>query len=269
VKEGEQVLIETKDCFSGMVKTDSTLFEDVPMDVVNPATGPIKIEGVSKGDTLCVSIEKIRLGKFGVTVCSPRLGNLSKDVQRSRTKVMWIKDNKASFSDEIEIQLNPHIGVIGVSPAKGEFPTYFPGDHGGNMDTVEVREGSKVYFPAFLDGAMLAVGDVHAAMGDGEVCGTGLETSAEVSVRISKSRDLKLVRPMIETPTEWLSYAAASTLDEAATLATRDMVHFIQKKHGIGFEDAYMVASLVADLKISQVVDPLMAARMSISKRYL
>jgi len=269
VRDDERVVVETMDCFSGLIRNSKKIFEQVSMDVVNPATGPIEIEGVRAGEAICVQIEKIRLGDSGVTVCSPELGNLSKSVRRSRTKVMSIKDGRAVFSDDIEVQLNPHVGVIGVSPAKGEYPTFHPGDHGGNLDTIEAREGSRVYLPAFVDGAMVAMGDVHAAMGDGEVCGTGLETSAELTVRLSKAEELDLRRPMIETSTEWLTYAAAKTLDEAARLATADMVEFIQNRRGMDFEEAYMLASLVANLRISQVVDPLMAARMSISKKYL
>jgi amidase len=269
VEDCERVVVETPDCFSGYVKSDETLFEDVPMAVVNPATGPIRVAGLSAGDALCVSIEKIKLGGLGVTMCSPNLGNLCRDVRRSRTKLIRIKADKAVFSKDLEIDLNPHVGVLGVSPSKGEFPTFHPGDHGGNMDTVEVREGSKVYLPTFVDGAMLAMGDVHGAMGDGEVCGTGLETSAEVTVELSKAPEMDIRRPMIETSSEWLTYVAAKTLDEAAALATSDMVRFIQGRSGMDFEDSYMLASLVANLKISQVVDPLMAARMSIPKRYL
>jgi amidase len=269
VKNGERVVIETKDCFSGRIRSPRTLFEQVPMEVVNPATGPIEISGARAGDAICVSIERIKLGSFGVTVCSPELGNLGRDVRKSRTKVMKIRGGKAAFSDDIQIDLNPHVGVIGVSPSESEYPTFHPGDYGGNMDTIEAREGSKVYLPTFVDGAMLAMGDVHAAMGDGEVCGTGLETSAEVTVRLSKAEEVILKRPMIETRTEWLTFAAAKTLDEAARLATADMVTFVQNRLGIDFEEAYMLTSLVANLGISQVVDPLMAAKVSISKRYL
>lgn len=269
VTEGERVLVETKDCFSGRIKNERTFFEDVPMSVVNPATGPIEVRGVTGGDTLCVSIDRIRLSKFGVTVCSPELGVLGKEVRRSKTKVLKIHGERALFSEDLEIDLNPHVGVIGVSPGEGEFPTFYPGDHGGNLDMVEVGEGSRVYLPTFVNGAMVALGDVHAAMGDGEVCGTGVETSAEVTVRFSRAPELDLHRPMVETPTQWISYAAAKTLDEAAALATHDLVKFISNSRGVDFEEAYMLASVAANLKIAQVVDPLMAAKMSISKRYL
>lgn len=269
VKDGEMVVVESPDCFSGLVKTSTKLFEDVPMERVNPATGPVRVDGMSAGETLCISIERIKCGPFGIIMCSPELGILCEDVRKSRTKIVEIRGNKAKSSDDLSIDLNPHVGVLGVSPAKGEFPTFHPGDHGGNMDTVEAREGSKVYLPTFVDGAMFALGDVHAAMGDGEVCGTGIEVPAEVTLKLSKAEDVEIRRPMIETPTEWLSYAAAKTLDKAAKLATSDLVRFIMDRRGMDFEDAYMLASVAANLRISQVVDPLMAAKMVISKKYL
>jgi len=269
VSDGERVVVETLDAFSNHVKSSKTLFEHLSMDDVNPATGPIEIEGLLAGETLCISIEKIRCGSRGVMMCSPNLGVLMSDVRRSRTKIIPIKKNRAVFSEDIEIELNPHVGVIGVSPSKGEFPTFHPGDFGGNMDTVEAREGSKIHLPTFVDGGMVAMGDVHASMGDGEVCGTGIEVPAEVTVVFSRNSELKLERPMIETPTSWITFAAAKTLDSAAKIATSDMVRFIMNSRGTDFEEAYMLASVAADLRVSQVVDPLMAAKMEIRKRYL
>ncbi len=269
VADGERVVVETMDCFGGKARTAKDLFEDIAMGSVNPATGPIEVDGMRAGETLCLSIEKIRCGKSGVMMCSPNLGILSRDVRRSRTKLIPIRDGKAVFSDDVQVELNPHIGVIGVSPAKGEVPVFWPGDFGGNLDTVEAREGSKVYLPTYHNGAMVSIGDVHAAMGDGEVCGTGIEVSAEITLRLSAAREMDIKRPMIETPTEWISFAAAKTLDEAAKLATGDMVRFVANRLGMEFEEAYMLASAAANLRISQVVDPLMAARMTMSKRYL
>lgn len=269
ISDGERVVVETMDAFSNLVKSSKTLFEHLSMDDVNPATGPIEIEGLLAGETLCMSIEKIRCGSRGVVMCSPNLGMLMADVRRSRTKIIPIKKNRALFSEDIEIELDPHVGVIGVSPSEGEFPTFHPGDFGGNMDTVEAREGSKIYLPTFIDGGMVAMGDVHASMGDGEVCGTGIEVPAEVTAVLSRNSELKLERPMIETPTSWITFAAAKTLDSAAKTATSDMVRFIMNSRGTDFEEAYMLASVAADLRVSQVVDPLMAAKMEILKRYL
>ena len=269
VNQGEPVIVETQDCFSGKVKNPKKLFEDVAMGDVNPATGPINVEGLVAGDTLCVSINKIKCGALGVMMCSPNVGFLSDDVRKSRTKILKIHSDKATFSPGLEIELRPHIGVLGVSPSKGKHPTFYPGDYGGNMDTVEVAAGSKVYLPTFVDGAMVAMGDLHAAMGDGEISGTGVEVSGEVTVRFTRSEDIQAARPLIETRTHWITYAAANTLEEASRRASSDLVRLISSRSGMDFEEAYMLASAVADLKISQVVDPLMATRMSISKRYL
>ncbi len=269
VHRGEPVIVETQDCFSGMVKSPKKLFEDVAMGDVNPATGPINVEGLFAGDTVCVSIDRIKCGPLGIMMCSPNVGFLSNDVRKSRTKILKIHGDKATFSPGLEIDLRPHIGVLGVSPSKGKCPTFHPGDHGGNMDTVEVAAGSKVYLPTFVDGAMVAMGDLHAAMGDGEISGTGVEVSGEVAVRFTRSEDIQAARPLIETRTQWITYAAAKTLEEASRRASSDLVRLVSSRTGVDFEEAYMLASAVANLKISQVVDPLMAARMSISKRYL
>ena len=269
VSNGETIVVESGDCFSGLAKSESDLFEDIAMGDVNPATGPIAVDGIRAGEVLCIEVKKIKCGNRGVVMCSPELGILASEVRKSRTRIVRIRGAKAVFSKDLEIDLNPHVGVVGVSPQKGEFPTFHPGDYGGNLDTVEVRERSKLYLPTFVDGAMVALGDVHGAMGDGEVCGTGIEVPAEVTVRLSRAGEMSLKRPMIETPTEWISYAAAKTLDEAAKLATQDLVRFISNRRGCDFEEAYMLASVAANLGISQVVDPLMAAKMSISKKYL
>lgn len=269
VDQGEAVVVETLDCFSGKVRTSGTLFEDVAMDDVNPATGPIEVRGLYAGDSLCVSIDGIKCGTRGIIMCSPSVGFLSKEVRKSRTKILKVHGDKAIFSSDLEIDLKPHIGVLGVSPSKGRLPTFHPGDHGGNMDTVEVAAGSKVYLPVFVDGAMVALGDLHAAMGDGEVSGTGVEVSGEVSMKFTRSEEVQVSRPLIETRTHWIAYAAAKTLEEASRRSCSDLVGLISRMGGMDFEDAYMLASAVADLRISQVVDPLVAARMSIPKRYL
>ncbi|MGQ9586841.1 MAG: acetamidase/formamidase family protein [Thermoplasmata archaeon] len=215
----ERVIVVTRDCFSGKARSSKHLFEDVGMGEVNPATRPIRVEGVLVGDALCVSIERIKCGKKEVIMCSPNLGILRDDVRRSRTRIVDVRGNKAWVSEDLEIEISPHVGVVGVSPSKGSFPTFHCGDFGGNMDTVEMGEGSKIYLPTFVSGGMVAVGDVHAAMGEGEICGTGVEVPAEVTVTLSNAEELSLKRPMIEMATEWITYAAAETLDEAASLA--------------------------------------------------
>jgi amidase len=182
---GERVVVETADAFSGKVRGEKVLFEDLDMADVNPATGPIEVKGISAGDILAVTIERIKCGPRGVMMCSPELGNLSSEVRRSRTKMVRVGKDRAWLSKDLEIELRPHVGVIGVCPALGSIPTFHPGNHGGNMDTAEVGPGSILYLRAEVDGAMVSMGDVHAAMGDVEVCGTGIEVPAEFTVSFS------------------------------------------------------------------------------------
>ena len=200
VEEGERVLVETRDAFHGQLASSGDLFDNVDMSSVNPATGPICVKGVSAGDTLCVDIRDIRCEEEGVIVCSPKFGNLAELVKRSRTKVVKIHDGVVHWSDTVSIPIDPHIGVIGVSPPSERLPTYHPGDFGGNMDTKEARKGSKVYLPAFVDGAMVSLGDVHAVMGDGEVSGSGVEASAEIEAIFGRAENVSVKRPLIETP---------------------------------------------------------------------
>jgi amidase len=269
VEQGERVLIETQDAFCGQLLSPGQLFDDVDMAAVNPATGPICVRGVSQGDTLCVAIDAIRCGPVGAIVCSPKFGNLAELVKKSRTKVVQIRDGVVHWSDRIEIPVDPHVGVIGVSPPSGSVPTYHPGDFGGNMDTREAREGARVYLPAFVDGAMVSLGDVHAVMGDGEVSGSGVEVSAEIEATFTRAEEVSVKRPLIETSTHWICYAAAETLDDAARLATLDAASLIMRASGTDFEEAYLLASATCDLAISQVVDPLVAAKMLVPKAYL
>lgn len=269
VEEGERVLIETQDAFHGQLGSSDDVFDDVDMSAVNPATGPICVSGVTAGDTLCVDILDISCAEEGVIVCSPKFGNLAELVKRSRTKVVEIRNGHVHWSDTVSIRIDPHIGVIGVSPPSGRVPTYHPGDFGGNMDTKEARKGSKVYLPAFVDGAMVSLGDVHAVMGDGEVSGSGVEASAEIQATFSRAENVSVQRPLIETPTHWICFAAAETLDDAARLATLDATSFMMRASDIDFEEAYLLASATCDLAISQVVDPLVAAKMIIPKSCL
>lgn len=137
------------------------------------------------------------------------------------------------------------------------------------MDTRDICTGSTLYLPVFQEGAQLAMGDVHAAMGDGEICGTGVECSAEVLVRVSLQKDMKLKRPLLITSTEVQAIASAQTADEAAKLAIGDLVSYIMRQNKLSFNDAYMLASVMGNARISQLVDPLITVRMGIAKELI
>jgi len=267
VNPGETIQIETEDCFSyQLVKPTDSLEENVDFSRVNPATGPIFINGASPGDTLKVFIKSIDLDKQGVTVAMNGLGVLGHKVKDSQVEIIPIKNNNTIEFAGKEIACRPMIGVIGVAPEEGEVPNNTPGDHGGNMDTLEVSTGASVYFPVFVNGAYFALGDIHATMGNGEVCGTGVECRSVVELTVDICRKYHWRIPVIETADYFYFVGSASTMDSAVEKATDEAVLFIEQVNRITWNEAYMMASLSVDFLISQAVNPLKTARARIPK---
>ena len=164
--------------------------------------------------------------------------------------------------------MEPCIGTIGVAPAEGSISTLVPADHGGNMDTRDVRAGTTLYLPVRTPGGMLAMGDGKAAMGDGEVCGTGVGVPLNILGRVSVLKQVPHARPVLESAHEWQTIASAPTLEGATRLAVEDMISLLNRSHGMTWVDGYMLCSLVGMLRISQVVDPQMTVRLALDKRY-
>lgn len=269
VNPGETIQIETEDCFSyQLVKPTDSLEENVDFSRVNPATGPIFINGASPGDTLKVFIKNIELDKQGVTVAMKGLGVLGHKVKDSQVEIIPIKNNTIKFTGK-EIACRPMIGVIGVAPEEGVVQNNTPGDHGGNMDTLEVSTGACVYLPVFVNGAYFALGDVHATMGNGEVCGTGVECRSVVELTLDIRRKYHWRIPVIETDDYFYFVGSASTMDSAVEKATEEAVLFIEQINRIPWNNAYMMASLSADVLISQAVNPLKTVRVRIPKGLL
>lgn len=269
INPGEILQIETEDCFSHqLVSPTDTLEENIDFSRVNPATGPIFINGIKSGDTLRVSIKNIRPDKQGVTIVMKGLGVLGDKVVNSQVEIIPIEDDIVEFFGQ-KWSCRPMIGVMGVAPADGEVPNNTPGDHGGNMDTLEVCAGSYVYFPVFVDGAYFALGDVHALMGNGEVCGTGIECRSTVELSLDIFTEHHWEIPVIETDQYFYFVGSASTLDEAVKKATEQAILFIKETNQISWNIAYMLASLSTNVIVSQAVNPLKTARVQIPKNIL
>jgi amidase len=270
-KPGETVVFETQDCFSNQIQTEDVLFETTDWDTVNPATGPLDIEGAEPGDTLKVEIKKMDLNDHGVMVAVPEMGFLNNFIEESETKIITIEQNKAVFSDKIKINLNPMIGVIGCSPGKDEeaVPCGTPASHGGNMDTKVITEGSTLYFPVKVSGAMLAMGDLHAAMGDGEVVISGVEIAGEVTVKVDVIKGKEITDPMVERNDAFYTIASGPILDAAAKKAADNMFTFLKQRLDLENNELAMLMSVICDLQVSQVVDPEKTARMRVDKKAL
>ncbi len=269
VRPGETFEVECQDALGGQIRTDADVLTKVDLDHVNGATGPIGISGARPGDSLRVSILGLNVGPVGFVGIEPKLGVLGHRVAAPKTRILPIRNGLARFSDDVRLPIAPHIGTIGVATAGETLSTFYPGDHGGNLDTREIRAGSALYLPVFQPGAMLALGDLHALMADGEVCVTGIEIGGTARLRVDVVEGLRLKRPVVETRDAWYVLASAADLDEAARLATADAVDLLARGRGMAWEDAYMLASLVADLRISQDVDPHRTCKVVLPKRVL
>ncbi|MFB6146436.1 MAG: acetamidase/formamidase family protein [Halobacteriaceae archaeon] len=269
---GESLTFETIDSLDGVVQSADDVVAEVP-DEVNAATGPVAVAGADPGDVLAVDIEAIRIAEpHGRVITIEDFGLLQDhpDVAAPRTRMTPVEDGALTF-EGVEVPLDPVIGTIGVAPASDAYTTLVPHDHGGNLDTTDVTAGNTVYFPVFQPGGLLAMGDCKAAMADGEMCGTGAEISTEIDVtlRVIEDPAVDLDRPLVETPDAWKPLASAETLEAACQRATLDAMALLAAEHGFDPTEAYMFASLVGGLEISQVVDPLVTVRNAVPKPYV
>ncbi len=270
ISSGDTVVFETNDCWTQQVTSEDQVITEIDYDILNPATGPIYVEGAEPGDILKIYIESIDVKQRGSALCVPNEGVLGDQVKESRVKIIDILDGYALYNN-VKIPISPMIGVIGVAPAKddGQWTTDTPWKHGGNMDTKDIKQGNTLYLPVNQKGALLALGDCHAVMGDGELCFTGLEVPAKVTLKVDVIKNKSINWPMIEDEKYTMIIASGKDLDEAIYTGTDEAVKFLMKGLEFDWEDAYVLASLIVDIKISQVVDPTMTIRAAIPKEIL
>ncbi|WP_181444527.1 acetamidase/formamidase family protein [Bacillus sp. 03113] len=258
VQSGDQVIIRTQDCFSGQIQSDDDLVTSMDYSRINPATGPIYVKEAEPGDILKVEILHISIGEKGVITTMPDIGTL---IHQSaiRTKTVQIKEEKTIvFSDQIQFACSPMIGVIGVAPSEGEVACGHPGVHGGNLDSSCIGEGAAVYLPVFVPGALFGLGDLHASMGDGEMCGTGIEINGEVQVRLTllKGEGKPLPTPIVETADAWYIISSHHEILKAIQAASEITQQLVAERLNIGMTDAYLLMGAVGDIRLSQCCKP-------------
>ncbi len=268
VEDGETFEVVCQDAGGGEIREESDLLSKLDLDRVNGATGPIEVRGAKAGDVLRVRIRAIRPDGQGWIGTGPTIGVLGDHVEKLRTKIVPIRKGIARFSNRVRLRIQPHVGTIGVATAGLQLSTFYPHDHGGNLDTKEIAAGNAVFLPVAQSGAQLALGDIHAIMADGEVCGTGIEVGGAVRVTTDLMPGLALRRPVVETKGAWMALGSAPTLDEAARIATSDGLSLLVRS-GMSPDEAYMLASIACDLRISQDVDPNRTCKLVIPKTFL
>lgn len=270
VPQGVPVIFETLDAFGNALRSEADLFSSAGPDCVNPATGPVFVEGAAPGDMLRVDVLDIQIAEEGLIATMPGLGEMG-DCVAERTRMVPIKGGKACFAWKTasgilrrELPLAPMIGVIGVAPAGEAELTDFPGRHGGNMDCTRVARGASLYLPVAAPGALFAVGDLHALMGDGEVAICGVEMAGQVTVSFQVVKGKNWPLPLLVEGEDIMTLASEDSLAQAATTATRNMHMFLVQELGMDKTDAAMLLSVEGNLRICQVVDPRKTARMEL-----
>jgi amidase len=257
VDPGTVVKLETQDCFSGQIQSEDDLVTEIDFARVNGATGPIGVRGAEPGDSLVVELLEVRPVERGFAALIPGIGSLIDRVEAPLTQVFEIEGDTIRMNDRISFPLRPMVGVIGVATDGEELTNGFAGRHGGNLDNHLHGPGATVYLPVRQPGGMLAIGDMHASMGDGEVCFTGVEIAGEVTLRIDVLKGKQGTWPVTELDAAWIAHGTAGpdfreALDAAVEEAARQLVD----QWGFSMEEAFVFLSVACDANVCQACRP-------------
>lgn len=271
VAPGDVIDLETIDSSGGQITPDWTVADMGKLDFakVNPTTGPIHIDGAEPGDAVKVTLVSYRPSGWGWTANIPGFGLLADQFKEPALHI-WKYDAQslapAMFGSLASVPLKPFAGTIGLAPAeKGLHSVVPPRRMGGNMDIRDMAAGTELYLPVEVKGALFSLGDTHAAQGDGEVCGTAIESPMDVTVKLELVKGANLAFPRFRTPGPVTRHLDAKGYDvttgigadlmEGAKAAVSGMVDLLTQRHKISAVDAYMLCSVCGDLRISEIVD--------------
>lgn len=269
VPSGETVRIRTKDCFGNQLQGPEDRLSEIDWEAINPATGPIYVEGAVAGGALKVHIDNIELDAQTSSCTGKDEGVCGDRFSDWATHFCKVEDGKVVWDERLSIPLAPMIGVIGVAPEGEPVNCGTPGKHGGNMDNTAIAAGATLYFPVAVDGALFGCGDMHAVMGDGEVSVSGAEVAGYATVTLTALPELSIPNPLIENNTHFGIIVSAESLDKAAELAVQQMVDLLASRTNESEADLVMLLSLVADVRVCQMVDPEKTVRFMVPKYVL
>ena len=284
LRPGDILETNTVDCFGNAIKKPGDTLSMATGD--NPLTGPFYIEGAEPGDTLAVKILSLEVdSNQGIGALAPGFGainstNYTPMINPPIPEKIWFypidhASNTATFHAldskfAVQFPLHPFFGCIGVAPAGGEArSSVVPEAFGGNMDSPEASVGNTVYFPVNVPGAMLFLGDGHAAMGDGEIAGTALEVPLRSRVQVSVIKGQKISWPRFENDEYIMTVGAYRPLDDALRIAFTELVAWIHKDYGLSELDAYELLSKVGEIHLNEMVDPNYVIVAKVKKKYL
>ena len=258
VDPGTVIEIETWDCFTGQVQSESDTVEKLDLARINSATGPIAVKGAMPGDSISVTLIDIKPGPQGAGMVIPEWGQLIHKAKSPTTRIFKVEgDTITMVSNGVTFPKRPMFGVIGVAPASGEIPTFAADRHGGNMDDNQNGIGATIHLPVFQPGGQLAIGDMHASMGDGEISGTGVEIGGIGIIKVDLIKGKAAGWPVTETKDSWITHGTtADNIDDALKNAVEEAAKLLVDEWGFTMEDAFIFLSVAGDLGIAQYCHP-------------
>lgn len=280
VDPGEQIQIHTEDAFEGQL----TSSDDVPSEVLgkylNPQTGPIYVNGAQPGDTLVVHIHDVEVTRdYAVSCLVPEFGGLTSTVlspslQEPLPEKVWIyrRQEDGTFSydpDKFSIEPQPFMGTIGTAPDLEMLSALTPFNHGGNMDVPDVKKGNSIHLPVRVEGAYFFTGDCHVAQGEGEACGVALEISGKVTVSFELKKNSPIDWPRIESPTEIMTVGSARPMEDAAKIAYKELVLWLENTYGYDRWDAYQLVTQAGKLYVGNMVDTYYSLVAKLDRHFL
>lgn len=269
VGSGDVVAFDCLDASNGQITAEATseTLDQLDFASVDQVTGPVEVSGAEPGDTLQIDLLDFTPADWGWTASIPGFGLLADEFPDGHLKITRLEPGSdvVEFWPGVRIPLAPFCGEVGVAPETGPLSTIPPDLHGGNMDTRHLVAGSTLFLPVFHHGARFSIGDGHATQGDGEVSGTAIETPMQALVRLTVRKDLHVTGPeFIAAPDphaalrngpRYATDGIGPDLMNAARDALRRMIEWLGREHGLEPMQAYLLCSVIVDLRISEIVD--------------
>jgi acetamidase/formamidase len=268
IASGDEISVRTREVSDGQVTRESTVdaLGSLDMERLYPLVGPVYVEGAEPEDTLVVEMLSIETQGWGWTAILPGLGLLPDEFPNPYLRIFDLTGDTTPLDDVANIPVEPFFGTMGVCPAGANAqPVMPPGTFGGNMDTRQLVQGSTLFLPVRVKGALFSCGDAHGAQGDGEVCVTGIEAPMAGTFRITVEKDRSIPAPQWSAPGPltprvdgggfYATTGVGPDLYVAAQEALRALLDHLVVTQPLSREDAYVLASLCVDLKISEIVD--------------
>ena len=268
VQPGDVISAETHDAFEGRITKET----DKPSEILNfpflnPQNGPIYVEGAEKGDALAVHIRSIvprgpqprgttcLIAEFGGLVATGTTALLNQPLPE-KVKKLHVTEEGVRWNDRITLPYQPFIGTIGTSPEIEAISSLVPDYYGGNMDLPDIGPGSIIYLPVNAPGALLYLGDCHAAQGDGELCGVAVEHPTVTTVQVDLIKGWRLAWPRLETETMLMCIGSARPMEDAVRIAYRELIRWMVAEYGFDESDAYLLLTQCGRVRLGNMVDP-------------